>query len=281
MPTTRNRVYLAGPMFSMADKGQQADLATALKKEFGVHLPQTDGIEVASVMALLNDPLLHAGIMLEAPLAQRFVTWGTRAVVALDIYQAVEGCQCVVLNLDGRVPDEGSLVEATVAWYAGRPVVPFKTTPITELGVNSNPMVDAITRWLPPVSDVAQVPQAVRSALSAGREVNLGLVPPEIQQLCQLGRTVWEIRKRAPLAATAASQAQKLLAAAPSLTLIEPVPRLQSRAVIVVIGIIELSKLGLKDPKRNVIMKKLIKDMKQWSKTPGVRAAILKNPSTA
>ena len=156
MSATRGQVYLAGPMFSMGEKSEQLALACALKEDFDVHLPQRDGIEVAAVMSLLRNPKLHGIAMLEAPLMDRFVTWATRTVVALDIFQAVEGCQCVVLNIDGRVPDEGAIVEATAAWYAGRPVVAFKTTPVTELGINSNPMVDAITRWAPPIDDVTR-----------------------------------------------------------------------------------------------------------------------------
>jgi len=88
------------------------------RRGFDIHFPQRDGIEVATVMDLLNDQD-GAVNLLPPPLFERAVTWVTRAVVALDVFQAVEECECVVLNLDGRVPDEGSLVEATLAWYAG------------------------------------------------------------------------------------------------------------------------------------------------------------------
>lgn len=80
--------------------------------------------------------------------------------------------------------------------------MPFKTTPITELGFNSNPMVDALTRWQIPVSKVADVPNAVRKALAGQPRVAPGRMPPQIRGLCRLGGIVWGIRKSAPLGAT-------------------------------------------------------------------------------
>ena len=132
-------------------------MATALEAAgFECHVPQKNGIEVAAVMQLLNDPSLHGDNMLEPLVLDRCIVWVTRTVVALDVFQVVEGCQCTVLNIDGRVPDEGSLVEATLAWSAGHPVVPYKTTSISELGGNNNPMIGVISGWAP----VSSVPRA-------------------------------------------------------------------------------------------------------------------------
>src|SRR5450631_1656703 len=103
------RVYLSGPMFSDGDKWEQEALATALTAGgFECHVPQNNGIEVARVMQLLNDPTLHEEKMLEPLVLDRCIAWVTRTVAALDVFQVVEGCQCTVLNIDGRVPDEGS-----------------------------------------------------------------------------------------------------------------------------------------------------------------------------
>ena len=144
------RVYLSGPMFSAGDKWEQCALATTLEAAgsgIKCHVPQRDGIEVAPVMDLLNDHKLHRDKMLEPFVLDRCIVWVTRTVVALDVFQVVEGCQVAVLNIDGRVPDEGSLVEATLAWYAGHPVVPYKTTSISELDGNDNPMIGVISGW--------------------------------------------------------------------------------------------------------------------------------------
>jgi nucleoside 2-deoxyribosyltransferase len=283
MPTPRPRVYLAGPMFSTGDKYEQTELDKALKKKYDVHLPQRDGVEVASVMGLLNNPNLHGASMLEPLVINRMVVWVTRIVEALDIYQSVEGCQCVVLNLDGRVPDEGSLVEATLAWYVGLPVVPFKTTPITELGINNNPMVNAICGWVPPWSTPADVATAVDAAVQNPSTVDLECVPPGIQLFCDLGRTIWQIRKRRTWTQPDVQRAVAELQALPIAVrnLIETVPLLQPIALEVVVTVIEFSRLKPGDPRQQAIIQQLIGDSKKWTKQRGVRQAIINKPVTA
>ena len=69
-------------------------------------------------------------------------------VFALDMYQLLERCQALVFNLDGRTPDDGSVVETAAAFTAGKPIVIFKTTPITMLAGADNPMVEGLsTSW--------------------------------------------------------------------------------------------------------------------------------------
>jgi hypothetical protein len=270
-------------MFSTGDKYEQTELDRALKKKYDVHLPQRDGVEVASVLGLLNDPDLHGTSMLESPMIDRMIVWVTRIVEALDVYQSVEGCQCVVLNLDGRVPDEGAVVEATLAWSVGLPVVPFKTTPITELGINNNPMVNAVCGWVPPWTTPADVVTAVDAATANPPTVDLEHLAPSIQLLNQLGGTIWKIRKRRTWTPADAQRALADLQALPSATraLIEDVPSLQPIALRVVVGIIEFSRLKSGDPRQQGIVEQLISDGKKWSKQRGVRRAILGNSVTA
>jgi len=283
MPSPRARVYLAGPMFSIGDTHEQTELRRALSKKYDVHMPQKDGIEVASVMSLLSNPDLHGASMLESPVIDRMVVWVTRIIEALDIYQSVEGCQCVVLNLDGRVPDEGALVEATLAFYAGLPVVPFKTTPITELGFNDNPMVNAVCGWVPPKDTPADVLKAVDAAMSNPPTIDLECVPPHIQLFCQLGRAIWQIRKRRTWKPADVIRANTELQALPvaARNLIEAEKLLQPIALRVAVTIIEFSRLEKGGPKQLAIIRQLISDSKKWSKQRGVRKAIIDNQVTA
>ena len=215
--TTTTRVYLAGPMFSAGDKMEQSGVG---RRPGGSRLrvprapEQRDRGRCRD--AAPQRSLLHGSNMLEPLVLDRCIVWVTRTVVALDVYQVVEGCQCTVLNIDGRVPDEGSLVEATLAWYAGHPVVPYKTTSIAELGGNNNPMIGVISRWAPVSLDrpgvVAAVKAAVKSAV-AGQPVT---TPPlDVQQLIDLGQVISDIRARPPLTKTQRTAAARTLASLP------------------------------------------------------------------
>ena len=278
------RLYLAGPMFSDGDKSEQSRLADALTaKGFECHVPQRDGIEVAAVMALLNDPSLHGDTMLEPLVLQRCVAWVTRAVVALDVFQVTEACQCTVLNIDGRVPDEGAIVEATLAWSVGRPVVPYQTTTISELGGNNNPMIGVISTWGAIAADAAEAVAAVETALKSATAVPSRALSPDVEALVDLGRVISDIRERPPLTKEELGAAAATLTAIPAdlMTLLEPDKSLQAMCQRVVLTIIEFSKLGRgqKAEQRKVFLDQ-IAALQAWIAQPGVRDEILNHPIT-
>ena len=199
-------------------------MAAALQAAgFVCYVPQNNGIEVAAVVQLLNDPSLQQGTMLEPPVLDRCMAWVTRAVVALDVYQTIEACQCTVLNLDGRVPDEGSLVESTLAWCVGHPVVPYKTSAITELDGHDNPMIGALSGWASVPSDPASVVVAVQDAVSTSRSP-APPPPPDVQKLVDLGRVISGIRAQPPLNDIARKAAKTTLKSLPpdQMSLLEP-----------------------------------------------------------
>ena len=284
------RVYLSGPMFSAGDQWEQCALATTLEADgsgIKCHVPQRDGIEVARVMDLLNNHTLHPKKqMLEPFVLDRCIVWVTRTVVALDVFQVVEGCQIAVLNIDGRVPDEGSLVEATLAWYAGHPVVPFKTTSISELDGNDNPMIGVISNWAhvskTPAEVLTAVKAAVKSAGAGGQPVTTP--PPDVQQLVDLGRVVSEIRGRRLFNKTQLTAAAKTLASIPPqlMELLEPVPLLQPMCREVVLAVIEYAKL---DPKQTAKGQTMFRDeivrLHGWVKKQSIRDSMLENHITA
>jgi nucleoside 2-deoxyribosyltransferase len=293
-PKQTSKVYLAGPMFSDGDKAEQAALAEALNAaDFEVHMPQSDGIEVGNVMNLLNDPKLHdvknGDQMLEPFVLDRCTCWVTRTVVALDLYESVEGCQCTVLNIDGRVPDEGSLVEATLAWNAGHPVILYKTTPIAELGRNNNPMIGVISGWGPICSTPAEVAEEVARTVKAGRVVAPAAAAPpsDVQRLMDLGRVVADIRARGlNTAAQLTKAADDLAQDSELMKLLEPEKSLQPMCRELVVAVIKLSKVDTGDPtnrrttrrQQEKIVSVGITALKGWLTRPGVRKAILDNP---
>jgi hypothetical protein len=187
-----------------------------------------------------------------------------------------------VINIDGRVPDEGSLVEATLAWYAGHPVVPYKTTSISELGGNNNPMIGVISGWAPISSDPAGVVAAVKAAVrSAVPTPQPPAMPNDVQQLVDLGRVISDIRARRPLNPSQLTVALQTLASMPPelMGLLEPVPLLQAICREVVLTIIEFSKPGpgMKARQRKILLK-AITELKSQVKPRKIRDEMVNNP---
>ena len=189
-PAAGSPVYCSGPMFSHGDKWEQHAIATALEDaKFTTYLPQRDGIEVGKVMGLLNHPMLEG-----TTIAQHVMLEVRKWVFALDMFQLLERCQSLVFNLDGRSPDDGSVVETAAAFAAGKPIVIFKTTPITMLAGADNPMVEGLSSTWSYTDAAKDVPKAIAAAVGGVAKTQYAYAgPPNVAALMSEGKEVWDV----------------------------------------------------------------------------------------
>ena len=183
-------VYCAGPMFSHAEKRQQHSIAEALEQAgHEAYLPQRDGIEVARVMAMARD----SGYVPrpDDPLADLL----PKMVFALDIYQLLSRCRSVVFTMDGRVPDEGAVAETAVAFVVGRPIVVYKSTPLTLIESTDNPLVKGLSTTWSYVHEVRDIVPALDRAAAA--PPGAYEPPVHLAGVLRLGELVWEHLVRA------------------------------------------------------------------------------------
>ena len=122
MPS-RKKIYLAGPLFSLAEKTENDRLCRVLERWCDVFLPQRDGELVPH--------LVQQGLCQEA---------AYRVVFERDM-AALRVCDAVVINLDGRVVDEGAAFELGCAHVLGKECVGYRTDVRVLLPWGLNPMV--------------------------------------------------------------------------------------------------------------------------------------------
>ncbi|MFO1022370.1 MAG: nucleoside 2-deoxyribosyltransferase [Planctomycetales bacterium] len=164
-------VYCAGPLFNASERVEMTALADTLQQSgFGVYLPHRDGME----FRLVRQELIQRGF---APdVAGHFLH---AAIFALDIYQLVAECDCVVWNLNGRVPDEGAVSEAAIAWTLGKPIVAYKEDVRSLITGRDNPLLVGLVEF-ETISEIARVPQRLLELLQQS-----DYMPPEIESLPQ------------------------------------------------------------------------------------------------
>lgn len=157
------RVYCAGPLFNQKEKDEMQELADGLKAAgFDTFLPQRDGLELtACVDALVSGGMERtpAGVL------------ASQAIFALDVFQVLEHCQALVANLNGRVPDEGAVAEAAMAWACGKTVIGYKADSRTAFGGEDNPLVAGLfefrlARSLPDAVEALSVALGTPQALN-------------------------------------------------------------------------------------------------------------------
>jgi len=175
------RIYCAGPLFNDPERHEMQQIAEALERAgHETFLPHRDGLEFSQLLPALLDigvaPDRADGVL-------------QRAIFSLDVYQLLVGCQGVVVNLNGRVPDEGTVVEASLAWHAAKPLVLYKRDARTLLDGSDNPMLSGLGGF-EIVRAIDQLPQALELALHADHA-------DRVNRVLQAGAAIAELRKRA------------------------------------------------------------------------------------
>jgi len=123
---------------------------SALKSAgYSVFLPQEDGLKFASLLPVLTDRGVSTG---EATKILNL------AIFSLDVFEIMR-CDGLLLNMNGRVPDEGAMVEAGIAWSHDKTVVIFKSDDRSLIYGSCNPMVMGLADF-EFVSAYAEIPRA-------------------------------------------------------------------------------------------------------------------------
>lgn len=149
------RVYCAGPLFNPPERDEMSAIAAILEAAgHTTFLPQRDGFELGDV----TRRLVRRGV-----LPGKATDVLHRAIFALDVYHLLAS-DAVVANLNGRVPDEGTAVEAAVAWHAGKALVLYKDDARSPFAGHDNPMLTCLTD-LRITGHMASLPAAVETAL--------------------------------------------------------------------------------------------------------------------
>lgn len=179
----RYRIYCAGPLFNASERAEMEMLAEILEQaDFKTFLPHRDAFLFS---ALLPDIML-------AGYPRDIAQWIARqAIFALDVFQVLVGCDGLIMNLNGRVPDEGGVAEAAIAWTAGKPIVLFKDDARAPLEGLDNPLVAGLSafRLVTRSEDLARAMARALTEQGPGA-LQEDSLPMSVQQTLQRGRLI-------------------------------------------------------------------------------------------
>lgn len=152
------RVYCAGPLFNAAERREMVEIAGVLARAgFETFVPHADGME----FTLVQPYLVERGFD-----AARIGELVHRAIFALDTYQVAVGCGALVFNMNGRVPDEGAVAEATIAWMLDKPVILFKEDARSTIAGRDNPLVVGPADFQT-IDDLERLPDTLAERIAA------------------------------------------------------------------------------------------------------------------
>lgn len=178
-------VYCAGPLFCQSERDEMSAIADLLvDRGYRVYLPHRDGME----FRLIHGILTERGW--EAPDAARFLH---AAIFALDVYQLAVECDCMVWNLNGRVPDEGAVSEAAMVWTLGKPLVAYKDDVRSLIAGRVNPLLVGMTGFqtVDAIADIPHALQLARTRQTSGPPAASQL-SDRMQTAIEEGRQLWD-----------------------------------------------------------------------------------------
>lgn len=126
------KIYCAGPLFNPKEREEMSTIASVLTRSgYSIFLPQENGLKFAELLPALIEKKI------ETENATKMLNM---AIFSLDVFE-VMNADGLILNMNGRVPDEGAMVEAGIAWSHNKTIVIFKNDDRSLIQGNCNPLV--------------------------------------------------------------------------------------------------------------------------------------------
>ena len=182
MSNKKLRVYCSGPLFCPEELATMRSISNVLEKSgYETFLPQRDGVE-AFVMNSVD------GVIANAWLARPFNRIVNRAVFSLDVYEIIERCEAFVFNMNGRVPDEGGVVELAMAYATGKPIVIYKNDVRSLACGQDAPMLTGVTGHR--ACEIAAIPALLAEAIRQTPPPTDLKLPSKVAKVVRHGRLV-------------------------------------------------------------------------------------------
>lgn len=182
---TPYRIYCAGPLFNASERAEMEMVAETLEQAaFKTFLPHRDGFLFGEILP----DIVKAGY------PPNVAQWmARRAIFALDVSQVLVRCDGIIVNLNGRVPDEGAVSEGAIAWTAGKAVVLFKDDARSLISGLDNPLVVGLGAFRL-VTHIEDLPKAMERALRdrTSDSVLVGSLPAPVRQAAHHGQAIAE-----------------------------------------------------------------------------------------
>lgn len=143
------KVYIASPLFNPGELEENMRINKALEGAgYDTFFPQRDGFLFTELVKEIE----NQGLTNDK--AQKLAL---NIIVHLDVYQACEVCDAMVLNLNGRVPDEGAVSEGALAFRSEIPLVIYKQDVRSLINGMDNPLVVGLT-YFEVVTTIEEIP---------------------------------------------------------------------------------------------------------------------------
>lgn len=178
-------VYCSGALFSPEDLKVMKDISDNIEATgLQTFLPHFDGLE-AFFLNQANNAISNS--ILLRPI-QRFIN---KAIFALDIYQIISVCDYFVINLNGRIPDDGAVVELGLAIAYNKPIIIYQNDLRAKYNNLNNLNILGVIRQSHQVNSISEIPEIIKK-ISLADYPPVTEYPDNIKRQLEFGERVWK-----------------------------------------------------------------------------------------
>jgi nucleoside 2-deoxyribosyltransferase len=175
-------IYCAGPLFNEAEKKEMELIATELENaSYKTFLPHRDGLEYAAIQNYFIEMNVSS---------EETNSILSKAIFTLDVYKVITS-DGLLLNMNGRVPDEGAMVEAGIAWSNNKKIVIYKNDARSIINGNDNPLVVGLSDFIM-VKNLKDIPNEFNK-LFEGDDLSTDVNLPSLNSVIKVGKTIDEM----------------------------------------------------------------------------------------
>jgi nucleoside 2-deoxyribosyltransferase len=184
----KSLLTILAPMYTPDERETTRKIMVYLRKQgFAVYQPYDDGLEsgLFPILARSTSPAPadkgrenHRAILLSC---------------ALDYYKLAVQSDACILIMDGRVPDEGAIFWAAVAFASGKPVILFKNDYRWLMQTGDNAMISGLSSDFTITGDLDRLPARVASHIQKYKTQGKAFeytFPPYNRKLIELGHEI-------------------------------------------------------------------------------------------
>ncbi len=178
-------VYCSGALFSPEDLKAMRDISNQITSiGFHTFLPHYDGLE-AFVLNQANSSISNS--ILLKPI-QKFIN---KAIFALDIYQIISVCDYFVINLNGRIPDDGAVVELGLAIAYNKPIIIYQNDLRAKYNNLNNLSIMGAIRHSHYINSLSEISEIIKK-ISLADYPPVTEYPDNIKRQLEFGEKVWK-----------------------------------------------------------------------------------------
>lgn len=148
-----NRVYFCGSFYTPEEQKKLEYLTNLIPSNFIFDLPHKGSLEFFYFHLLNSFILEHESE--DSILYQNYIYYS-------QLYNIFKYSNILIYNMNGRVPDMGALLQTSLFYSSGRPIIIYKNDHRSKIFGMDNSMITGLTPEFKTINEINKIPKEIK-----------------------------------------------------------------------------------------------------------------------